>query len=246
MKVVAIIQARIGSTRLPGKVMKTIADKTILEHVIERVKNSKEIDDIIIATTTKENDNVIVKEAERLGIKWFRGSEDDVLSRYYYAAQENKADAVVRITSDCPLIDSEIMDKMIYTFKTSSLDYLSNTITRTYPRGLDCEVFRFQALETSFGNAKLMHQREHVTPYIYENTQLFKIEQFTDNEDNSDLRCTLDTEEDYQTIKKTLEGIKANYTYEDLLEFLKANPDITSINSSIIQKDVRGNDGRQS
>lgn len=240
MKVVAIIQARMGSTRLPGKVLKKIADKTVLEHVIARVKNSNEIDDIVIATTTKENDNAIINESDRLGVKCFRGSEEDVLSRYYYAAKEYAADTVVRITSDCPLIDTKVIDKMIRTFRTNSCDYVSNTIIRTYPRGLDCEVFSFQALETSFRNANFKYQREHVTPYIYENNQSFKIEQYTDNEDNSNLRCTLDTKEDYEVIKKTLEAINVNSTYLDLLDFFRKYPDIAAINSNVIQKDIRG------
>ncbi|TVY07208.1 cytidylyltransferase domain-containing protein [Paenibacillus cremeus] len=241
MKVVVIIQARMGSTRLPGKVMKRIADKTVLEHVVDRLKKSREVDEIVIATTPKEEDNIIAVEATRLGVKYFKGSEDDVLSRYYFAAKENNAEVIVRVTSDCPLIDAEVMDNMIRIFKTTTCDYLSNTITRTYPRGLDCEIFSFQVLETSFNKASENYQREHVTPYIYENDQLFKIEQYLDDEDNSYIRCTLDTTEDFEVIKRTLESINVNnYSYTDLLVFFRKNPHIISLNSDVAQKNLRG------
>lgn len=240
MKTVVIIQARMGSTRLPGKVLKKVIGKTVLEHVIDRVIKSKEVDEIVIATTDRLEDEAIVKEAIRLGVKFYRGSEDDVLGRYYNAAKENNAAIVIRITSDCPLIDPIIMDNMIKVYKSNSCDYISNTISRTYPRGLDCEVFSFQVLEQAFNNTTENYQREHVTPYIYENKQLFDIKQYLDEEDNSDLRCTLDTQEDYEVITKTLELVQTNYTYSDLLHVLRSNPDIIEINSKIVQKDMRG------
>lgn len=121
MKIVAIIQARMGSTRLPGKVMMKIQERTVLDHVISRVRQSKEIDEIVIATTTKEDDAAIMEEAKRLNIKCFRGSEDDVLSRYYFTAKENKADVVLRITSDCPLIDSKVIDEILSFYKRKNI-----------------------------------------------------------------------------------------------------------------------------
>jgi spore coat polysaccharide biosynthesis protein SpsF len=240
MKVVAIIQARMGSTRLPGKVMMKLANKTVLEHVVQRVGKSDEVDEIVIATTNKKDDDLIVREAERLGVKYYRGSEEDVLSRYYYAAKENRADIVVRITSDCPMIDSDLINNIISLFKISRCDYLSNTLKRTYPRGLDCEVFSFETLAIAFHNAMKKYQREHVTPYIYENEHIFNIQQFMDSEDHSYLRCTLDTKEDYEAISRTLEAIKEDYNYKDLVSFLNSHPEITKINMDIVQKDLRG------
>ena len=141
MKVVCLVQARVGSTRLPGKILKEICGKTILHHEIDRLKKCKEIDEIVIATTDKEDDDKIVNEAKKLSVKYFRGSENDVLSRFYYSAKENNADIIVRVTSDCPCIDFEILDKMLIYFKDKykekQVDYLSNTIKRTYPRGYD-------------------------------------------------------------------------------------------------------------
>lgn len=170
-KIVAIIQARMGSTRLPGKVMKKMFGRTVLSHVIERVKQSEEINEIVIATSTLEQDEVISKEAKKCGVNCFRGSEDDVLSRYYFTAKENNADAVVRITTDCPLIDPSIIDKIINNYKKNSYNLVTNagidTSQRKYPRGLDTEVFSIKDLEKAFSNAIESYQREHVTPYIY-------------------------------------------------------------------------------
>ncbi|QNO13411.1 glycosyltransferase family protein [Alkalicella caledoniensis] len=238
MKTVAIIQARMGSTRLPGKIMKTLSNKTILSHVVERVKQSSEINDIVIATTTSKVDDIIVDETKRLGVISFRGSETDVLSRYYYAAKDNNADIVIRITSDCPLIDANIIDEMVKKIKRTKCDYISNTIERTFPRGLDCEVFTYQSLSKSFIEAKKEYQREHVTPYIYENGSKFKIEHYVSTENNSNYRVTLDTIEDYMALKLILEELDTESTYNDLITLLRSNPSISEINNSIAQKEL--------
>jgi spore coat polysaccharide biosynthesis protein SpsF len=159
MKIGAIIQARMGSTRLPGKVMLKIKDKTVLGHVVERVKQSKLINEIIIATTINESDDIIVKESLNLGLKVFRGDENDVLSRYYFAAKENAIDLIVRITSDCPLIDSKIVDEVISYYISNNYDIVTNAGNdfneRTYPRGLDVEIFSFDVLEKAHYKADL-------------------------------------------------------------------------------------------
>lgn len=247
MKVVAIIQARMGSTRLPGKVMKEIVDKTVLEHVITRVKQAKGIDEIVIATTIKPEDEIIAIESERLGVKVFRGSEEDVLSRYYYAAKENNADIVIRITSDCPLIDSDIIDEMIYKFKSlymkDKVDYLSNTIERSFPRGLDVEVFLFKILYKAFHNAEKTYQREHVTPYIYENPQKFKLVGHTSEIDYSNHRWTLDTQEDFELITKIYEGLYSDdklILFNDIVKYLSLYPEYMQINATINQRELRG------
>lgn len=241
MKTVVIIQARMGSTRLPGKVMMKLCGKIVLEHIITRVKQAKEIDDIVIATTVQEEDNSIVEEARKLGVKFFRGSEEDVLSRYYYAAKENNADIVVRITSDCPLIDPKIVDGIISLYKKNKYDLVTNAGSdlsqRTYPRGLDTEVFSFEKLENAYIEAKKNYQREHVTPFIYENsTNIFY---YKNDIDYSKHRWTLDTEEDSELINKIYEELyngKHDFYLEEILELFKRQPDLFNINKYIEQK----------
>lgn len=242
MKVICIIQARVGSTRLPGKVMKKVCNKTVLEHVIDRLKRIKNINEIVIATTTLEKDKVIVEESKRLGITYFRGSEEDVLSRYYYAAKENEADIVVRITSDCPLIDSEISEKIIrfYLDNMDKFDYVSNTIERTYPRGLDTEVFSFTALEKAFNEAENERDREHVTPYIWDNPEIFRIFSYINSENYSNLRWTLDTEDDFKLIKSIYRYLynKNNNSFymNEILNLYNIHPELLEINKNIKQK----------
>lgn len=241
--VVCIVQARMGSTRLPGKVLKKICGKTVLEHDIDRLKKIKNIDKIVIATTTLERDNFIVEEAKRLNIYYFRGSEEDVLSRYYYAAKENNANIIVRVTSDCPLIDSEVTEKIIqyYLDNDTKYDYVSNTIYRTYPRGLDTEVFSFKALEKAFNEAENLRDIEHVTPYIWDNSSIFKLAQYKNEIDYSDLRWTLDTEEDFQLISSIYDKLyskKGNqFDMSDILNLYKEYPELIKINEDINQKE---------
>lgn len=243
MKVVCLVQARVGSTRLPGKILKEICGKTILHHEIDRLKKCKEIDEIVIATTDKEDDDKIVNEAKKLSVKYFRGSENDVLSRFYYAAKENNADIVVRVTSDCPCIDFEILDKMLIYFKDKykekQIDYLSNTINRTYPRGYDIEIFTFSALEKSYINAKKEYEREHVTPYIYDKTNNFLKLSFENKDDYSEYRVTLDTIEDFIVIKNIFENLYYKNPYfklNDVVQYLNNNLHIVDINKHIEQK----------
>ena len=243
MKVVCLVQARVGSTRLPGKILKEICGKTILHHEIDRLKKCKEIDEIVIATTDKEDDDKIVNEAKKLSVKYFRGSENDVLSRFYYSAKENNADIIVRVTSDCPCIDFEILDKMLIYFKDKykekQVDYLSNTIKRTYPRGYDIEIFTFSALEKSYINAKKEYEREHVTPYIYDKTNNFLKLSFENKEDYSEYRVTLDTIEDFIVIKNIFENLYYKNPYfklNDVVQYLNNNLHIVDINKHIEQK----------
>ncbi len=242
MKIVCIIQARTGSTRLPGKVLKNICGKTVLHHDIDRLRRVKNIDEIVIATTALKKDNAITKEADRLGVKYFRGSEEDVLSRYYYAAKENNADVVVRVTSDCPLIDSEVTEKIIqyYIENNDKYDYVSNTIDRTYPRGLDTEVFSFNSLQKAFNNASSMRDREHVTPYIWDNPYLFRLFQYKNKIDYSNLRWTLDTAEDFELINKIYGFLYAakgnNFNISDIIELYNKHPELIDINKDIEQK----------
>lgn len=241
MKIICIVQARVGSTRLPGKVLKKICGKTVLEHDINRLKQAKNIDEIVIATTTKKEDDAIVDEAKRLNVKYFRGSERDVLSRYYYAAKENKADIVIRVTSDCPCIDYQILDNMIkkYLNNIENCDYMNNTIERTFPRGYDIEIFSFKCLKVAFEEAELDYEREHVTPYLYDSKNNFKVKCYKNNIDYSKYRLTLDTQEDFEVIKRMYEELySSNYYFllDDAMKFLKNNPEISNINIGIKQK----------
>lgn len=243
MKIGAIIQARMGSTRLPGKVMKKICEKTVLQHVYERVSLSKVLDEIIIATTKKSCDDEIVKLCENLSIKYFRGSEDNVLSRYYLCAKENKLDLVVRITSDCPLIDSEVLDEMLNFYINNDFDLVTNAgneKNRTYPRGLDIEIFSFSLLKNAYENANYNYEKEHVTPYMYEHD--FNIYYYKNNVNYSEYRLTLDTKEDFELISKIYEKLynKSHIFYlKDIINCLEENKELKLINKDIKQKTLK-------
>ncbi len=242
MNIICIIQARIGSTRLPGKVLKEIAGKTVLEHTVDRIRRISNIDDIVVATTTTDMDNSIVEECKRIGVKYFRGSERDVLSRYYHCANEFNASDIVRVTSDCPLIDSSVTKNIVqfYIDNSEKYDYVSNTIDRTYPRGLDTEVFSFIALEKAFFEANSPRDREHVTPYIWDNPNIFRIYKYKSEEDNSGLRWTLDTEEDFKLIFKIYEYFKQKkyFGLDDILKLIELKPELKYINHFIEQKKI--------
>jgi spore coat polysaccharide biosynthesis protein SpsF len=241
MKVAAIIQARMNSTRLPGKILYKVMDTALLAFQIERVRRVPLIDEIIVATTTNPGDEPIVELCQKLGVAYYRGPELDVLTRYYEAAIVFKADVIVRLTSDCPVIDPFTVDRVIshYLFHSTNVDYASNIIKRTYPRGMDTEVFSIEALRIAQHEATLMHDREHVTPYIYTNPERFLLEhvQYITNESHH--RWTVDTLEDFQLISKIIESLypsKPNFTLEDMLDLLQKNPEWFEINAYVKQK----------
>ena len=243
LKVVAIIQARMGSTRLPGKVMKEILSKPVILWDLDRVSLSKLIDNIVVAIPYGKENDVIVDTIKEYNDKIIttRGSEDDVLDRYYQAAVKTNADVVVRITSDCPLIDPVVIDNIIEQFLNNYCDYCSNSLTRTYPRGLDTEVFSFKALEDAWNEAKKDYEREHVTPYIIENPDKFKLLNVANDIDLSHLRWTLDTGEDFEfinTVYKKIIPKKKLFLMDDVLELLNKEPELIEINSHIEQKNI--------
>lgn len=231
-----------SSTRLPGKVMMKVSGKTLLEHLIDRLKRVKGADDIIIATTTKEADGVIVDAAKKLGVKVFRGSEDDVLERYYLAAKENNIDVIVRVTSDCPLMDPEIVDRCIsFFFSKQPVDYISNCMKRTFPVGLDVEVFSLKALERAFREAKEPAEREHVAPYIYRNPEKFLLAFLENDRDESSFRLTVDTQEDLELIKKIYEALYPKdrmFGADEVMELFSEHPELKKINEKVHQKKV--------
>lgn len=233
-----------GSTRLPGKIMKKVLGKPLLEYQIERVRRSKFINQLVIATTTKETEQPIIDLCERLSVNYYRGSEDDVLSRYFEAANEYDAEVVVRLTSDCPLIDPHIIDEIITKYLTNNgiYDYVSNTIERTYPRGFDVEVFSMKSLEQSFLEAKDTVEREHVTPYIYHHPDKFKLAFFKHRVDLSTYRLTVDTVEDLDVITRLITALyerhKECFILEDIIHLLQEKPEWSLINAHIEQKKV--------
>lgn len=239
MNIVIIIQARMGSTRLPGKVLYELVDKTVLAHVIDRAKAIIGVTEIVIATTIGQQDDPIVQEARKLGVTVYRGSESDVLSRYYEVAKLVRADAVVRITSDCPMLDPEVSSNVVATYSTSNSDYVSNTLERTFPRGLDTEVFSFDSLETAYREAQAPHDREHVTPYIYNNRDRFVCRSFRSSAEIPEYRWTLDTPEDWELITRIYESIyhpDVLFSWKEAAELIKCNPEWAAINAHIEQK----------
>jgi spore coat polysaccharide biosynthesis protein SpsF len=241
MKIIAIIQAHMGSTRLPGKVLRDLGGRTMLARVVRRAQRTKLIDEVTVACSTDPEDDAIVSECAKLGIRVHRGSDDDVLDRYHGATEAFQPDAVVRITSDCPLIEPEVSDKVISRFLESGADYVSNTIDRTYPRGLDTEVCKKSCLDQAWAEATEKYQRVHVTPYLYQNANLFRIEQVRGERDLNELRWTVDTPEDYEFVGKIFEhfGGEDDFSWRDVLALLKAKPELEEINRHIRQKALR-------
>ena len=241
MKIIAIIQAHMGSTRLPGKVLRDLGGRTMLARVVRRAQRSKLIDEVTVACSADSADDAIVAECSKLGVRVHRGSDSDVLDRYHGAAETFQPDAIVRITSDCPLIEPEVSDKVISRFLESGADYASNTIERTYPRGLDTEVCKRSCLDRAWAEATEQFQRVHVTPYLYQNPSLFRVEQVRGDRDLNELRWTVDTPEDYEFVSKIFEhfGGSDDFSWNDVLAFLEANPELEEINRHIRQKALR-------
>jgi spore coat polysaccharide biosynthesis protein SpsF len=242
-KILAIIQARVGSTRLPGKILRGISGKPILWHVVNRLKYSQLIDEIVLAIPASSPNDKLEVFAMENGLKYFRGSEEDVLSRYYGAATKFKGDIIVRLTSDCPLIDPKVTDHTIKTHFRSKADYTTAEPNSGFPRGLDTEVLNFKSLERAYQEAKRDYEREHVTPYIYQHPELFKIQsvEATGKLRRPDLRLTIDTEEDLKLIKeiyKRLYRDRNMFYTEDVIDLLDKHDKLVSINAHVRQKDL--------
>jgi spore coat polysaccharide biosynthesis protein SpsF len=241
MTTLAIIQARMGSSRLPGKVLMDLGGVTVLARVVHRLERSEQISTIVVATTSASADEAIVNECERLQVPCFRGAEDDVLDRYYWAARSYPADAVVRITSDCPLIDPELVDETIRVFKDENADYASNVFPRTYPRGLDTEAFTSAALEHAWREARDMYEREHVTPYLYEHPRTFRLASARGDVDHSHFRWTLDTPADLKLLRAVYSRFdnRDDFNWQDVIALMKREPELVELNSQVLQKSLR-------
>lgn len=239
MKRVVIVQARMGSTRLPGKVLMDVAGRPMLAQQIRRLKECATVDEIVVATTTHPTDEPIVGLARQEDVSWFRGSEQDVLARYVGAARQAQADIVIRITADCPLIDPQITDRVVQelTLHTGDCDYASNIESRTFPRGLDVEALFWDALLRIDRLARSQSAREHVTLVPRsERPNLFLHRSIADKEDNSDLRWTVDTEVDLQLIRELYEqlGLGSRIAlYPEILAYVRAHPHLAQLNAGI-------------
>lgn len=227
-----IIQARMGSTRLPGKVLKNLdSDKTVLDYVIQQLRNSKLIDKLVIATTDLEEDEVITKHARVIGIEYFRGSSLNVLDRFYNCAKKFSFSTIVRITADCPLIDPQIVDLVIEKFKEQSYDYGTNCFPRTFPYGTEVEVFSFNALERMWKNATMPYEKEHVTPYIKEHNEEFRIFNIKNKKDISNYRYVIDVINDLQLVRKIVSNIKKKpILMNDIVDLLSNNSKLMDVN----------------
>jgi spore coat polysaccharide biosynthesis protein SpsF len=227
-----------GSTRLPGKVMKDIGGETMLARVVGQARRAKLLHELVVATTINPTDEAIVDECQRLHVAVYRGNEDDVLDRYYQAATLHRGDTIVRITSDCPLIDPTVVDKVIGAFLAEAPDYASNVIERTYPLGLDTEVMSMSTLTRAWQGARQAYERVHVTPYIYENPELFRLLHVKAQADYSHHRWTVDMPEDLAFVRAVYRrlGNDEYSSWEDVLDLLEKDPSLAQINSHIRQK----------
>ena len=256
MNVVAVIQARMGSTRLPGKVLAEIGGRSMLAQVCRRVARAATVDRLVVATTVRPEDEAVVDECERLGVACFRGSEHDVLDRYCRAARAYEADAIVRITADCPLIDPDVIDLVVRAFLEERPDYAANTLRRTWPRGLDTEVTNSAALARADREATEPYQRVHVTPYLYQHPDRFRLlavsgarfhrARHVENvphvdvphsEDFSRHRWTVDLPADLDFVRGIYRRFDGDtFSWEEVLQLLAREPALADVNGHVRQK----------
>ena len=237
MKIIAVTQARYGSTRLPAKVLKKVGKDTLLDIHLQRILASKKISKLIVATTNEIGSKEIVHIAANNGVSAYCGSINDVLERFYFAVKDYQPDYIVRLTSDCPLIDPNVIDTVIENCIISGVDYASNTLKPTFPDGQDVEVFRFLALKKAYEDAVLKSEREHVTPYIKKNSTFNKGNIFTSLNIESDWDCesyrmTVDTQEDFEVIKNLIINLGKNASWKDYVNYLDEHETIKKINSN--------------
>jgi glutamate-1-semialdehyde aminotransferase/spore coat polysaccharide biosynthesis protein SpsF (cytidylyltransferase family)/predicted dehydrogenase len=234
--IVAIIQARMGSNRLPGKSLAEIENRPMLWHVIQRVKRATLVDRVVVATSTNTDDDVIADMCRQNGITCYRGSEQDVLDRYYLAARGEKASQIVRITADCPLIDPEVIDRVVRRFQRGDLDYASNAMVRTYPDGLDTEIFSFTALERAWHEATKSSEREHVTPYLRSDNFRTANVEGDSGAIYQRYRWTVDEPQDLEFIRAVYRTLreKQDFRMKDVLHLIETNPELQALNSEIV------------
>lgn len=233
MSTAIVVQARMGSSRLPGKVLKDIAGRPMLSYQMERLRRVKRAERIVVATTDQPADDAVERFCQKEKIACVRGSEHDVLARYRLAIERFPADVVVRITADCPLIDPAIVDEAIAAYEP---DYVSNMLETTYPYGMAVEVFSAQALREAHREAKDPAEREHVTPFIYRHPERYRLRSLTMAPNLSHHRWTVDTPEDFELVSRLLKTLKPHFTLQDVLAVLDEHPDWCAINAHVEQK----------
>ncbi len=255
MRIVAIIQARINSSRLPGKVLADIGGRTMLARVVQRVRGAGLVDHVVVATSLKSADDPIQEECARSAVDSFRGDESDVLDRFHRAAEIHRAEGIVRITADCPLADAEVIDRVVRAFLDRRPDFASNTLCRTYPRGLDVEVLTASALATAWRHAREAYQRVHVTPFVYQHPERFRLLSLTVDEDldnpatgdyedlrgcMSNWRWTVDAPADLEFVREVYRrlGSAKPFSWRDVCRLIRQHPCLAEINGSVRQKDL--------
>jgi spore coat polysaccharide biosynthesis protein SpsF len=242
--ILAILQARVSSIRLPGKVLKPILGRPMLAMQIERLGRMRGVDELIVATSQDSSDNPTEMLCHEMGVRCFRGSLDDVLDRYYLAAKAYSPEHVVRLTGDCPLADRELIGRVLDFHLACDYDYTSNALTPSFPHGLDVEAIRFGCLVQAWTEATLPSHREHVTPFIYENPHRFKLGSYTNNLDLSWLRWTVDESADLDLVTHLYEALypkKPDFTTDDILAYLEEHPHLKTANTRTRQNSYSRN-----
>jgi spore coat polysaccharide biosynthesis protein SpsF len=241
MKITAIVQARMGSTRLPGKVLMDLGGKTVLARVVARLHRASRIHETVVATTQRVDDDDIVRECDRLTVSCFRGSEQNVLARYLQAAERFQSDLIVRITADCPLIDPDVVDEVVDACLSQEVDLACNDVPHTFPRGLDVEAFTIEALRRAQSICDQDYQREHVTQVMYEYPHIFKTISIKSDRGLGHLRWTLDTPADLELIRAIYARFenKDDFGWGAVADLIERYPELTAINAHIIQKQMR-------
>jgi len=238
--ILAILQARVSSSRLPGKVLKDILGKPMILRQVERIRRAKTLDALLVATSNDPSDDPLYATCADNGLTCFRGSLDDVLDRFYQAARGSRPEHVVRLTGDCPLTDPEVIDKVVTFGTTHDFDYASNTLKPTFPDGLDVEIMRFECLETAWREATAPAQREHVTSFIYQHPERFRLGNFTGTPDLSGLRWTVDHLRDFELamqIYAELYPAKPDFSTQDILQLLEQKPELQNLNADYLRNE---------
>ncbi len=239
MRTVAIVQARMGSTRLPGKVLSDIAGQPMIAHVVGRAGRMAGVDEVVVAIPDLSADDVLAEAIAVLGRRVIRGPAQDVLARYLLAADATSADVIVRITADCPLLSPLVSSAVVAAFAQGEVDYASNTLDRTYPRGLDTEVFGVESLREAMDQAVAAAEREHVTPFIWHRPGRFRLRSVRGTIDRSSLRWTVDTPLDLTLIRAIYAELGTGaFDVDEILELLRARPELADINADVAQRSI--------